>query len=337
MGCGADVRPPARLLSSPRSFTMVGRHILVTGADGFVGRHLCAELVRRNADVHALVRRPSSVPVDGVRYLVGELADAPRVLQQALPFDAVVHLAARVHVMHETVADPAKEFHRVNVAGTERLLDAVLGSSAPVVLFVSSVKALGIDGDRDAYGRSKLAAEQLITTRSEAAGGQGVVLRLPLVYGAGMRGNMLRLFDAVDRGLLLPLGSIRNQRSLVGVGNVVAAICLLLESPSARGTLTVRDAHNVSTPELVRAVARALDRPPRLIPVPAALFALAGRVGDLLSAVLPMPFTSMESDRLLGSLIVENFTVDGTPFYPPVSLEEGLAATARWYRSRSVV
>jgi nucleoside-diphosphate-sugar epimerase len=151
-----------------------------------------------------------------------------------------------------------------------------------------------------------------------------------------MRANMLRLFDAVNRGLPLPLGGVRNRRSLVFTGNVVAAIERLLETPAAGGEVFfVRDPADVSTPDLIRAIARALGRPARLVPVPAPLFRAAGAVGDLLAPWVKVPVSTPAVVRLFGSLAVDASKLARvTGFEPPFSLAEGLRITAEWYRRR---
>jgi nucleoside-diphosphate-sugar epimerase len=149
-----------------------------------------------------------------------------------------------------------------------------------------------------------------------------------------VRANLLRLLRAVDRGMPLPLGSVRNRRSLLYVGNAAAALLAVLDSPAAGAeTFFVSDGPPVSTPELVRAMARALGRRPRLLPVPEWLFRAAGRAGDLLPDGVPFPLRTAAVERLLGSLAVDPGKLRRvTGVEPPYTLAEGLAATAEWYR-----
>ena len=149
-----------------------------------------------------------------------------------------------------------------------------------------------------------------------------------------MKGNMLRLFRAVDRGLPLPLGRVRNRRSLVFLGNAVEAMLAVLRTPG-RGARTffVSDGRDVSTPELLRAIGRALGREARLLPVPPIAFRAAGRLGDVLSRIRPLPLTTAAVDRLLGSLMVDASALTrATGYAPRYGLEEGLRITAAWYR-----
>jgi nucleoside-diphosphate-sugar epimerase len=327
---------------------MSGRVTLVTGASGFLGRHVCRSLLDEGATVRGLFRGTDSALSGVERVRWSDLLDRPAIRGAVTGVDAIVHLAARVHVMADTASSPLTEYRRTNVEGTRTLVEESVAAGVGRFVFLSSVKAVGEESERpwteqtpprpvDPYGVSKLEAEQVVRDLAAAGGMAASILRLPLVYGPGMKANMLRLFDAVDRGTPLPLGGIRNQRSVIFAGNVAAAVVRVLQSLAAAGeTFFVRDAKDVSTPELVRAIARALGRPARLVPIPPALFTAAGRVGDLVSRFIPVPITSAAAARLLGSLTVDASRLTRvTGFQPPYSLEEGLRLTAEWYRSRT--
>lgn len=326
---------------------MSGRVTLVTGASGFLGRHVCRRLLDDGAAVRGLFRSADSALPGIERARWTDLLDRAAIRDAVKGADAVVHLAARVHVMADKAGSPLAEYRRTNVEGTRTLVEESVAAGVRRFVFLSSVKAVGEQSERpwteqtpprpvDPYGVSKLEAEKVVCDLAAAGGMAASVLRLPLVYGPEMKANMLRLFDAVDRGMPLPLGGIRNQRSVVFAANVAAAVLTVLASPAAAGeTFFVRDAKDVSTPELVRAIARALGRPARLVPIPPALFTAAGRVGDLVSRVMPVPMNSAVADRLLGSLTVDASKLTRvTGFQPPFSLEEGLRLTAEWYRTR---
>lgn len=313
--------------------------VLVTGASGFVGRHLTREFVRGGARVRGLVRPGSAGLEAGVEPApAGDLLDRVAVRRACAGVHTVVHLAARVHVMRDTAADPLAEFRAVNVEGTRVLVEEAAAAGVRRLVFASSVKAVGEstpDGcwtdaveprPVDPYGISKLEAEGVVRAVAGAAGMHAPILRLPLVYGTGVKGNMRTLFAAVRRGIPLPLGGIRNRRSLLFTGNLVAAVHAVLAAPAAaRETFFVSDDHDLSTAELVRGIARALGRRPRLIHVPPALFRAAGAAGDLAARFAPVPLTTAAVDRLLGSLCLDVSRLRAlTGYRPPFTPGEGL-------------
>ena len=328
---------------------MTAGPVLVTGATGFLGRHVCRALVDEGLPVRALVRGSAAVPIPGVTpFRCADLGDRAALQSALAGAETVVHLAARAHIMRDEAAEPLAEYRRTNVDGTRALLEESLAAGVRRFLFVSSVKAVGEESTTpwteatpvrpvDPYGISKLEAEQLVEEAGRSASLATTILRLPLVYGPGMRANMLRLFEIVDRGLPLPLARVRNRRSIVFAGNVGAAVRAVIASPAASGqTFFVRDREEVSTPELIRAIARALGRPARLLPVPHALFRLAGAAGDTLAPLVRLPISSATVSRVFGSLSVDASKLTRmTGFQPPFTLEEGLRLTAEWYRRRS--
>lgn len=319
---------------------MLPARVVVTGATGFLGQRLCAMLAARGVSVCALVRHPmasSETSVEQVRFT--GLDDAPALRAACEGAGALVHLAARVHVMRDE-PDADARFGAVNVEGTRAVLEAARLAGVGHVVVVSSVKAVGESNDMswtesvtpapvDAYGRSKLAAERLALEFGGAHGIAVSVLRLPLVYGPSASANVVRLLALVRRGWPLPLGAVRNRRSMVYRDNAIAAMIALLEAGAgASGTFFVSDASDLSTPSLIRTIAHAIGRPARLLSVPVALLRALGRIGD----VIPFPLSSAEVARLTGSLTVATDrlrTVTG--FEPPVSVEEGWRRTAHWY------
>ena len=317
----------------------------VTGIDGFVGSRLCGVLLEAGMEVRGIGRREPGPLRAGLTYHRADLLDRPALGRALAGADALVHLAARVHVMRETTPDPLSAFRRDNVEGTRSVLEEAGRAGVARVVFASTVKAVGesnlepwnesvVPRPVDPYGISKLEAEEVVRDLAQRFGFSAAILRLPLLYGPGMKGNMLRLFRLVERGVPLPLGGIRNRRSLAFVGNVAAAILAILRSdPPAAGTFFLSDGRDLSTPELLRLIARSLDRQARLLPVSPALFRIAGRAGDLVSRVAPVPLTSAAVDRLLGSLSVDSGALTrATGFRPPYTVEEGLRTTAEWYR-----
>ncbi|AXE99335.1 UDP-glucose 4-epimerase family protein [Paraburkholderia hospita] len=314
-------------------------HVVVSGANGFVGRALCRALLDAGHRVTGLVRRSGSC-VDGVTEWVNASNDYSGIAHNwpaDLKADCVVHLAARVHVMHDTAADPDAAFRATNVDGTLRLAAAARQHGVPRFVFVSSIKAAA-EQDRgqslrenapprpeDAYGRSKRAAEDALTRLGDDTGLEIVIVRPPLVYGPQVRANFLRLMDAVWRGVPLPLGGAHARRSMVYVGNLADALVHCATDPrAARQCFHVADSDAPTVAELVRALGRHLGKPARLLPVPAAWLRVAGRLTG----------RSAQVDRLIGSLQVDTSHIrDVLGWQPPFSTDEGLAATADWYRS----
>ena len=308
--------------------------IVVTGSTGFIGRALCA--AASGYRVTRAVRAP--VPGDAAAVAVGELApgtDWRRALEGA---QCVVHLAARTHVLSETARDPLSEYRRVNLEGTLRLAEQAAQMGVRRLVFMSSVKVNGESTQRpfterdaprpeDAYGVSKWEAEQALGRLAGTTGLEVVILRPPLVYGPGVKGNFLRLLDVVARRVPLPLASIDNRRSLIYVGNLVDAVLAAMTSPRAAGrTYLLSDGGDVSTPELLRAAARALGVPPRLFPCPVPFLKLAGGVAGRRAAVA----------RLTGSLQVDSTVAQRElGWRPRWTLDQGLAETARWYHARA--
>lgn len=317
--------------------------VLVTGASGFVGRALCMTLAAEGYRVRAVLResapRRASLQELGVTELVrmGEIGPDTDWTSGIEDVDAVVHLAARLHVMRETVGNSLAEFRRVNVEGTRSLARAAAEAGVRRLVFLSTLKVNGeSSGEQglsesdpprpaDPYAVSKWEAEQALHEIAGRTGLEAVILRPPLVYGPGVKDNFLRLMDWVARGVPLPLASIRNSRSLLYLDNLVAAIEACLREPSAAGeTFLLKDGGDLSTPELIRQLARAMGGRARLLPFPVPLLALLGAAAGQSAAVT----------KLTGSLVVEDAKIRRVlGWRPPVSLERGLANTAGWYNA----
>lgn len=317
--------------------------VVVTGADGFIGRALCAHFRATERPHRALVRHKARVP-DANAYEINDLATMPEdELDAALAgAEAVVHLAGRAHVLDEPVPDPAAAYRQANVVATVRLAQAALRAGCERFIHASTVKVHGESSapgrplrpddpfdPRDDYAVSKLAAEQEFQKVCEGARLVPLVLRLPLVYGPGVKGNFLALMDAVARCDLLPLGAIRERRSLLYVGNLVEAIAVALDAvPALAGAHFVADAESVAVPDLVRALGAALGEPVRMPRVPVFLLELGARAAGRRPAV----------ERLTRSLEVDTTSFTAvTGWRPRHTLTEGLAATARWWRTRHAI
>jgi UDP-glucose 4-epimerase len=254
-----------------------------------------------------------------------------------LDADCVVHLAARVHVMRDSAADPLAAFRRTNVEGTLSVARAAHSHGVKRFVFVSSIKALAeSDGGaalresdpprpEDAYGRSKGEAEAALREFGARTGLEIVVVRPPLVYGPGVRANFLRLMDAVAKGIPLPLGAIGERRSLIYVDNLAdALVACATDARAANDCFHVADGDDLSVAELACAIGRHLQRRARLIPVPAAWLRAGGRARG----------RSDQVSRLIGALRVDSAHLRAVlDWTPPYTADEGLAATAHWYRT----
>ena len=320
------------------------RRVLVTGAGGFVGRAVVALLADEGIAVRGLVRTSRDLGPGVEPVQAADLTDREALRHAMRDVEAVVHLAARVHLLRDPAADPLAAARQVNVEGTRVVLEEAAAAGARTFVFASTVKVMGESSvaawrettppaPADPYATSKLEAERLIRAFAPERGIDAPILRFPLVYGPGMKANMLRLFDQVARGTPLPLGAIHNRRSLLFLGNLAAAVrTALTAGPAANEAFFVSDGRDLSTPELVRAIAAALHRPARLVSVPPPAIAALGRLGDLIAAVAPWPLTSAAVHRLTGSLTVDSTAFSrATGFRPPFDVESGLAATAEWY------
>jgi len=291
--------------------------VLVTGATGFLGKALCPLLT-----AHGMPVRPVGRGETGD---IGPETDWRRLLDGV---ETVIHLAARAHVMRDRAADPRAEFQRINTAATAALARAAADAGVKRFVFISTVKVLGetsqhaLTADdpaapQDPYAVSKWQAEQALAEFADAFA--LVTLRPPLVYGPGVRGNFLALLRTIDRGGPLPLGGVDNRRSLIYRGNLADAIRAALAI--APGVYLPSDREDLSTPEMIRRLAAALDRPARLFAVPPELLRFGAKIAGRAATM----------DRLAGSL-----TVDGAlpGWAPPHTLAEGFAETARWFRDR---
>jgi nucleoside-diphosphate-sugar epimerase len=302
-------------------------NIAVTGANGFVGQAVCEVLRAQHHTIRPLVRNAHPAWPEAIA--VGSIAADTDWAQALNGIDCVVHCAARVHVMSETEVDPLAAFRAVNVLGSQRLAEQAAQAGVKRLVFLSSLKVLGemtepghpfqvntAPKPEDPYGISKWEAEQAIQRVGQATGMETVVIRPPLVYGPGVKANFQQLLQAVSRGMPLPMGDIRNQRSLVNLDNLCDLIALCVHHPAAAGKVfLVSDGHDVSTPDLIRAMARALGRSARLISIPPAGLRLLGRLSGRQAQI----------DRLTGSLQVEiGHTRDVLGWTPRTTLQQAL-------------
>lgn len=306
--------------------------ILVTGANGFVGRALCSEALVRGAAASGVTRAPCDLPIGVDNVVIGSIDGIIDLLDVLADCEVVVHLAARVHVMADKAANPLAEFRRVNVQGTLKLARQAAAAGVRRFVFVSSIGVNGAETfqqpftseDRVAphspYAVFKYEAELGLQALAAEPGMEVVIIRPPLVYGPGAPGNFGLLMRWLRRGVPLPLGAIHNRRSLVTLDNLVDLIVTCITQPAAANqTFLVSDDEDVSTTELLRRMSQALGRPAHLIPLPVSLLKLAAAgVGK-----------SDVTQRLCGSLQVNiEKTRRLLGWMPPISLDEGLKKAA---------
>jgi UDP-glucose 4-epimerase len=299
--------------------------IALTGATGFIGQHLLHELPKRGYRLRVLLRRPTAVPLESASAVVGDLARPQNMTAALADVDAVIHSAGIAQAMSGI---PEDDYRTFNTEATIALARAARRAGVRRFVFLSSIRAQsGPSADHvltedataqptDAYGRSKLAAEQGLAELAL----DWVALRLVLVYGAGVTGNMAELVRLARTPYPLPLGALRSRRSLLSLDNLVAAIDTVLSRPGQlRRPLIVSDPEALTLPEIVAAVRRGLGRRPGLIPVPAAV----------LRTALYAAGRSEIYERLSASLVADPAGLRELGWSPPVKTPEGLAALAQ--------
>ncbi len=319
--------------------------VLVTGASGFIGQHLCRRLLAEGYHVRGVSRRsdPAMPQLTGVEWVtirdIGPTTDWTDALQG---IHYIVHLAALTHQIGKRGEGRAAEFMTVNAAGTRRLAEQSRQSPGlRRFVYVSSINAVTSAADQRVtedtppqpdtpYGQSKLAGELALHETLQDRP-DWCILRPVLVYGPGNSGNMARLLKLVATGLPLPLAHIHNCRSFIFVDNLVDAILNVLIHPVAsRKTFLVSDGQDVSTPELIRMLARQSSLPVRLVPVPVSILKLIGTIGDGLERFLSL-YTGLDIysvEKLVGSLAVDSTAITrDTGWRPPYTLVEGLECT----------
>jgi len=316
---------------------MLTDEVLVTGATGFIGKCLCRRMTEQGYRIKRALRHPDGE--DGV--VVGDIGSTTDWSSALDRVKVVVHLAARVHVMHDNSTDVLAEFRRVNVSGTGNLAQQAAEAGIRRFIFVSSIKvngeqtALGVpfkDSDmpapQDPYAISKWEAEQELLALAKTTAMDVVIIRPPLVYGPGVKANYLSLLRLLSREIPLPLGSIHNKRSYLALENLVNLITVCIEHPAAANQVFLAgDGEDLSTTELIRRLAKLLGKPAKLIPVP--MYILEG------AAVLV-------GKRDIARRLCRSLQVDISKarnllgWDPPMSVDEGLLETVKEFlRSQS--
>jgi len=312
--------------------------VVVTGCTGFVGSHLMPALAKAGYDTSGTVEPDEKSDVVAVELFPVDVCTGNGLTTAFQRADVVVHLAARNHVLRETAKDPLTEYRRVNVDGTRNVLRVAISSGVKGFVHMSSIKAMGemaegilTENDkcdpRTPYGISKHESEELVRSESRRGGMWSAILRLPMVYGPGNKGNLPRMIGWADRGLPFPLVQPENLRSMVYVGNVVAGVLAVIQNfyseSATQRIFFVKDDVDCSTRMIYSSICRELGKTPRFIRLPPVLGRIAGGISEDFRKVT-------SSFRVSSAKIREEIG-----FMPPVSGEEGIARTVQWYK-RSV-
>lgn len=317
--------------------------VLVSGATGFVGGALCKRLLERGCHVLGAVRASEQIgqlKVDVEPVIMGDMACRQSNPAYLAGVDVVVHLAARVHVMKDRAIDPLAEFRVINVSGTEHLARQAASAGCSRFVYLSSIKVNGeatapdavlteLDSNnpQDSYAISKAEAEMALHRIAIDTGMEVVILRPPLVYGAHVKGNFLTMLHIVERGVPLPFLRVANRRSFIYVGNLADAIAQCVQHQAAANeTFLVSDGYDVSTPELLRELARCLGASAKLFPVPEGLLRLAGKLTGRYE----------ELNRLMDSLVIDSGKIRrNLEWSPPHTFGDGIQRTVNWFKGIS--
>ncbi|WP_454876740.1 UDP-glucose 4-epimerase family protein [Pseudomonas farris] len=314
---------------------MTAPKVLVTGASGFVGEALVFRLLVDKKFIPIAAAR-GATRLHGLCPVVPFDLTHAKVLPALDDVQVVIHAAARVHVMNETAGDALAEFRKVNVEGTLKLAQCAAASGVKRFIFISSIKVNGEStlpgkpfkaddhpNPLDPYGVSKYEAEEALKQLGHDTGMEVVIIRPPLVYGPGVKANFLNMMSWLNRGTPLPLGSIRNQRSLVAIGNLVSLIVTCIDHPSAANQIFLAsDGEDLSTTQLLRRLSKGLGKHARLLPLPEWLLKLAA------STLGKQAF----AQRICGSLQVDiskNRELLG--WTPPINMDKAMRQTAGHY------
>jgi len=322
----------------PQPFSKPAGRIVVTGANGFVGRHLCSAFAAQGTETVGLVRRLEHHPACTEQIAAGDLLNASHLKSQLEGAHAVVHLAAVTHSADNNTPSALANFRDTNVGATIELARAALAVGVQHFVFMSSIKVNGectrdVAGraqrfsstdtpqPEDNYGRSKWDAEVALNEMFANSSAELTILRPPLVYGPGNKGNFPRLMRWVTSPWPLPLAAINNRRSLIYVNNLADAVVLAATRRYGGGTFTLADV-DLSTPELIQQLAIALAVQPRLITLP---------LGLLRNACL-LARRGAEWERLCGSLQVDSVAIGASLGWAPrIGVGSAMRATAAWY------
>lgn len=287
--------------------------VFITGATGFVGKALVTELVADHHQVVAALRKQSTeLPMEVEQRLIGDLgflSESNTIINTLDNIDVVIQTAARVHIMEDKAADPLDEFRKINVNATVALARQAIRAGVKRFIFLSSIKVNGESTDnrqpfsetdepapKDAYGQSKLEAEQALFDLGHTTSMEIVIIRPPLIYGPGVKANFASMIKIIKKGLPLPFASVFNQRSMLAIDNLINFIKSCMVHPAAANQVfLIADGMDVSTTELLQKIAKAFQQSSRLIPVPISLMTFFAKLIGKQNI----------ADRLLGNLQVD--------------------------------
>ena len=307
------------------------KKICITGANGFIGKTLYKSLKAPDNHIRGFVRAMDLYNNSSeTEYIsVGDIGSKTNWKDHLNGFDCVIHCAGLTHQM-SSIKD-INVYNLVNIDGTKRLAEQAIKAGIKRLVFLSSVKVNGESTDqitkqkfshkdnsnpKDSYAISKLEAEKALWEISSRTGLEVVVVRLPLVHGYGSKGNLARLIKLVRLGIPLPLGLIKNQRSMIGIDNLIDLLIRCIDHPEASGkTFLASDDKDLSTPELIKLIASSMEKRARLFPLPILILKFLGSVFG----------KREEINRLVGSLRIDNnYTKEILNWTPPISVEEGI-------------
>ena len=309
--------------------------LLLTGSSGFLGQHLLQEIIAQGDDFKLLNRRLLDNVDVNKQVLVDDFKAIDRSDKLFSGIDIIVHCAARVHVMNDTISDPLKAFRDVNVFGTMHLAKAAAKSGVKRFIYISSIKVNGesttqtkplrFDSKRmplDPYGVSKSEAETQLLSLGKESGMEIVIIRPPLVYGEGVKATFSALLRLAKKGLPLPFRWInKNKRSLVSVYNLCDLIKVCIEHPKAANNIfLVSDDNDISTADMVALMSKVQNKTNLSLPVPLWVYKLVGKVLSKEDVI----------DRLTGSLQLDiEHTKNTLDWKPPYSVEHGFKLAAK--------
>lgn len=322
---------------------------LVTGGNSFIGIHLVSELIRRNVNVFVYVRSIKTIPkewIGKVKVVEGDIIDNNSILNIGDKFDVVFHLAAYVHRIPKS-DDEEKYVYAVNVEGTKNLLES-LSDSVNNAVFFSSVSVYGNGMGRNLdeitstnpttlYGKTKLSAEQLVIDYGKKHKFKTIILRLPLVYGPGNKGNIYNMIKAIDNRRFVMMGRGLNKRSMVYVGNVVdAAMAVLNKEVSDGKVYLITDGIDYTVRDLYRLISKGLGRNPLPFYVPMGIAKMLAIAGDIGKKIIrkPLPFNSEVLGKLTDSLTFSSGRIqEDIGFKPKYNIYNTIDESIRWYKT----